>query len=53
MTQEQRVFDNIAVMLQYIASGQRKNFEAPLRELKTTKVPAKNKFIDVYRLKKN
>ena len=52
MTQEERIFDNMCLMLQYMASGQRKTIEAPLRNLKTLKVPAKNKFIDVYRLKK-
>ena len=41
------VFSNMMQTLMYMASGQRKNFEAPLSELKTLKVPAKNKFIDV------
>ena len=47
MTQEERIFDNMCLMLQYMASGQRQNFEAPLSELKTLKVPSKKKFIDV------
>jgi hypothetical protein len=47
MTQEERVFDNMCLMLQYMASGQRKSFEAPCTELKTLKVPAKRKFIKV------